>query len=357
MVMFSLADLRCDEETDEVGADEPYVLLTAVDLTSSVAVGGFPVPLPTCEVVLYGPFNDVDEDERRAATFSPFSAGRITKPDDAMFVVSLMENDNGDANALRGIVKGGAVSSLFGSMALSRAERVQRLIADVDSAMGVPTGAPNFDDKVGVQELSFTADELTRARAGELVSRGMSIAGDGGRYSLRVAATPDIWGAIREKWIGLGAHSGPVGVPRGVETPTFDGAGRATPFAGGTISWHPNTGAHAVWGEINARWLAIGREQFGYPITDESDANGGGRYNDFKAIHLGGTPIASIYWTPQTGAREVYGAIRDAWLRSDGSGGRLGFPVDVEHDSEGGRVQNFQRGSIRWTPAGGAVIR
>ena len=73
-------------------------------------------------------------------------------------------------------------------------------------------------------------------------------------------ASPDIFGAIRERWIALNAAGGPLGVPTGVEAPTFDGTGRNQAFRNGFISWHPTIGAHAVYGGIGARWNEIGRE-------------------------------------------------------------------------------------------------
>ena len=42
MINVWLESLHCHEETDEVGADEPYVLVTSVDLTSSISVAGLP---------------------------------------------------------------------------------------------------------------------------------------------------------------------------------------------------------------------------------------------------------------------------------------------------------------------------
>ena len=66
MSQIYLHSIHCHEETDEVGADEPYVLVTAVNLASSVEVAGFPVPLPAYEVVRYG-FSDVDDEETHGA--------------------------------------------------------------------------------------------------------------------------------------------------------------------------------------------------------------------------------------------------------------------------------------------------
>jgi uncharacterized protein with LGFP repeats len=73
----------------------------------------------------------------------------------------------------------------------------------------------------------------------------------------------DIIGAIRDKWLRLGGE-GFFGPALDIERPTFDGVGRAQAFNDGAIiSWHPGTGAFAVWGLIGAKWVASGREQFG----------------------------------------------------------------------------------------------
>lgn len=50
----------------------------------------------------------------------------------------------------------------------------------------------------------------------------------------------EVIGAIREKWLRLGGESGFFGAALDIERPTFDGIGRAQPFAGagGTISWY-----------------------------------------------------------------------------------------------------------------------
>ena len=97
-----------------------------------------------------------------------------------------MENDNGDPEALRGIVKGIVGGSVLGSLSLDRAQKVTALIRDVNSAMGTPTGGPNFDDKIGgPQELRFSLKELIQAESGQIVSKlSIRSKGDGGRYTL-----------------------------------------------------------------------------------------------------------------------------------------------------------------------------
>ena len=173
----------------------------------------------------------------------------------------------------------------------------------------------------------------------------------------RRAAT--VIGTIRDKWIALGAGNGPLRQPVTNEAPTFDNVGRWQQFQGGIISWHPETGAHVVWGLIGEHWLRLGREKFGYPITDElPTGNHRGLYNNFRALHLPNRPESSIFWSRNTGAHAVYGAIRDRWAQLGWDGGKLGFPTSDEHDvrvdAVNGRQVDFEMGKIVWSPKKGA---
>ncbi len=221
MIQIYLRSLHSHEETNEVGADEPYVLVTAVDLASSINVAGFPVPLPAFDVVRYG-FDDVDDEETHPAPGASQSfwgingqLADLADPETAIFVVSLMENDDGDPEALRGIVKGVVGGSILGSLTSNRADKVAALIRDVHSAMGTPTGAPNFDDKIGIRELQFSADELRRAEAGQVVQQVIRIDGDGGRFELVFEAVNSLasgWSGVNDNWRSLGGIF-PVGAP------------------------------------------------------------------------------------------------------------------------------------------------
>jgi|APLak6261673822_1056097.scaffolds.fasta_scaffold00887_4 hypothetical protein len=64
-----------------------------------------------------------------------------------------MEHDNGDLEALRGIVEGIVGSSVLGSLAALRQTKVDKLKQDVYSAMGALTGIPNFDDRIILEGL------------------------------------------------------------------------------------------------------------------------------------------------------------------------------------------------------------
>jgi uncharacterized protein with LGFP repeats len=168
----------------------------------------------------------------------------------------------------------------------------------------------------------------------------------------------DVIGAISAKWLSFGGEAG-FGPPLDIERPTFDNVGRTQPFANGRfIVWHPSTGAFVVWGAIAATWLAVGREGYGYPITDELVApDGRGRFNHFRSVNLAGQPEASIYWTPTTGAHEVHCAIRTAWAGQGWERGPVGYPTSNELAvGSNGRRSNFEHGFIDWTPQRGAQV-
>jgi hypothetical protein len=159
-----------------------------------------------------------------------------------------------------------------------------------------------------------------------------------------------VWGAILEKWESLGWEQSPLGFPTTDEIQTPDGIGRYNHFEGGSVYWTPQTGAHVVWGAILEKWRDLGWEKsvVGYPTSDEGGAPDGiGRYNHFER--------GSIYWTPQTGAHEVHGAIHDFWEAQGWEQGELGYPVSDEMDLPGGgRRSVFQGGTVAWNSSTGA---
>ena len=85
----------------------------------------------------------------------------------------------------------------------------------------------------------------------------------------------------------------------------------------------------------------------GAPTTPETTAPDGiGRFRHY----VGG----SIYWTPETGAHEVHGNIRDKWESLAWERGKLGYPTSDEFQDGAYRRSNFQHGFIRWSAETGA---
>jgi uncharacterized protein with LGFP repeats len=173
----------------------------------------------------------------------------------------------------------------------------------------------------------------------------------GSIYASTRTAAQEVHGRIRDAWARLGWEQGGLGYPVTDERRTPDGRGRYNHFEGGSVYWTPQTDAKAVGGAIRWTWAEQGWERgsLGYPLTHESGTpDGRGRYNHFEG--------GSLYWTPQTGAQALGGPIRQTWAELGYERGALGYPVtDGTGTPDGrGRYNHFQGGSLYWTPETGA---
>jgi len=104
--------------------------------------------------------------------------------------------------------------------------------------------------------------------------------------------------------------------------------------------------------DIARRATELGRNFVGAPVSPEIVVEDGrGRVRVYDQ--------ATIYWSPETGAHEVHGSIRDEFLKAGGVTGRLGYPTSDEQAASDGRtrVVNFERGTITWSPAVGARVQ
>ena len=164
----------------------------------------------------------------------------------------------------------------------------------------------------------------------------------------------EVHGAIHDKWASLGWEN--FGYPSTDESGTPDGIGRFNHFhnlkanADSSIYWTPQTSAHEVHGLILDNWASLGWENFGYPSTDETGTPDGiGRFNHFH--NLKANADSSIYWTPQTGAHEVHGGIRDKWASLGWEKSWLGYPVtdEIQTTDISWESSRFQNGSILWS--------
>jgi N-acetyl-anhydromuramyl-L-alanine amidase AmpD len=164
-----------------------------------------------------------------------------------------------------------------------------------------------------------------------------------------------VMGLIRDRWAAINWERGPLGYPITDELTAPDGVGRYNHFQNGSIYWTPETGAWEVHGLIRQKWEALGweRSELGYPTTGETATpDGAGRFNHFKK----GAVLGSIYWTPATGAHEVHGQIRARWEALGWERSALGYPVSDEENTSfaPGKVSRFQGGHIYWSAATGA---
>jgi hypothetical protein len=106
------------------------------------------------------------------------------------------------------------------------------------------------------------------------------------------------------------------------------------------------TSVFEVNGAIYLRYLALGENGgfLGLPISDETAGANNGRYNHFAN--------GSIYWTLNTGAHELHGAIEAAWNAAGADASPLGYPrTDVTTGYDGvGAYVDFEGGGIWSAP-------
>jgi hypothetical protein len=134
MIQAYMSQLHCDEETSEFSsADEPYVLVSSVDLAQ---------PFPASNVVLYGAYEDVDKGDNRFANISqsfwgvkPGEPEKLDDPERAIFIVALMENDHGSPAFTRSMLGGVVTASLSATQSFPRPDKVNRLLKDVSDAL------------------------------------------------------------------------------------------------------------------------------------------------------------------------------------------------------------------------------
>lgn len=190
-----------------------------------------------------------------------------------------------------------------------------------------------------------TSDETGVGGPGDTTHRFNTFQ-NGAIYWTPETGAHEMHGAIFEKWKALGGSFSPVGYPVTDEFIASLGQGSCNNFQRGAIYWSPHTGANAIYGLIYAKWMALGgvKSILGFPTTDETGTPDPGdtnaRFNNFKS--------GAIYWTPTTGAHEVYGDIYRQWREQGGASGRLGFPTSGElpDPTNTKRYNNFERGTL-----------
>ncbi len=102
-------------------------------------------------------------------------------------------------------------------------------------------------------------------------------------------------------------------------------------------------------GAIYERWQAIGgmNSVLGAPTSPEDSAEGDARYATFAK--------GAMYWSPQTGAQPITGAIYDAWASLSFERGPLGLPTSAEIQEPLQITQNFQHGTLNFERLTGNV--
>jgi uncharacterized protein with LGFP repeats len=187
-----------------------------------------------------------------------------------------------------------------------------------------------------VQSVSTTADRRGQYARFE----------NGSIYWTPATGTRAMLGPIETFWKAIGAEKGVLGYPI-QSVSNLAGGGQVARFEHGSIYWTSATGARAMLGPIETLWKNVGAENslLGYPTQSVSNLTGGGQVARFEH--------GSIYWTRATGARAMLGAIEQRWLADGAQTGRMGYPTQsVSTAADGiGQYARFQGGSIYWSPS------
>ncbi|MCJ8505756.1 D-alanyl-D-alanine carboxypeptidase family protein [Kocuria flava] len=157
--------------------------------------------------------------------------------------------------------------------------------------------------------------------------------------------------AIEAEHARLGGAGGRLGAALGPEHCGLPREGCWRRFERGHVHWSPATGARATWGAVRAAWAAQGWERgpLGYPVSREvCGLRDAGCWQAFE----GGV----VLWSRASGAHPTGGAIRAAWLRHGAERGALGYPVSGESCSGSACRQSFQRGRVEWARGGGTRV-
>lgn len=153
---------------------------------------------------------------------------------------------------------------------------------------------------------------------------------------------------INLAWRASGGLGGPLGARQGEQSKIGDNAA-AQGYASGKIFYSPDTGAHAVTGAILSKYESLGGPtgDLGFPVGQEAD--GGVPNSRISSFSAPDKPV--IFWTPDTGAIVVRGPINAAWAKLGGATGALGVPTDGQTAKGDTVTQTFTGGELSWNKA------
>jgi hypothetical protein len=195
-----LKSIKCVREINELSAsEEPYILLTSVRLERT-SVG---TDTHNMRVFRYGVWEDFDAGEVQNVFDPPFwglnsTPQELTNISDVIFIVTLMENDNGDPNGYRQFVEAAASGSLGATLGERersvRASRLLQSIRDALNGIDMPIPFALDDDYIGTEILRLDNSDLILSGSRDKL---LSIASNEGDYELNfevarihVAANP-----------------------------------------------------------------------------------------------------------------------------------------------------------------------
>jgi LGFP repeat len=148
-------------------------------------------------------------------------------------------------------------------------------------------------------------------------------------------------GRVLHRYLEVGQTDSPLGLPTTDIAANHDHPGDGARFAHGGI-FRGEHGAHALWGPIWKRWLAVDlyRGPLGFPTTDVTTVeHDKGHYAHFTN--------GSIYQQRGHAPRDLYGAVAAKYRELGYETSPLGFPTTNQAAvADGGEFAHFEHGSI-----------
>jgi hypothetical protein len=169
--------LRCHSETPGFGigdSDEPFVIVGVIDLAHKNAVG-----IPATETLLYGPLDDVDDQENHNFPFKPFWVAPFVQSS-VIFLTAILEWDNVSPEATR---TAAAVAVQGVATATAGAPR-ERIVSEGLSALSAavePVSGPAVVSRLigPPQELQFSPALVAEATVGGIAQQTLRYSGFG----------------------------------------------------------------------------------------------------------------------------------------------------------------------------------
>jgi hypothetical protein len=152
--------------------------------------------------------------------------------------------------------------------------------------------------------------------------------------------TSEVHGEILAKYLLSGGPASSLGFPRTSEMTGAHGVGQYNHFANGSIYWFPLLGAYTVSGAIKDKWVELGAEggPLGYPTADAQNLGNRGVLGRFQ--------YGIIHYLPVRGAHYMYGPLLQKWADSNGERGSYGYPIEDPYTLNGKWYQRFETGTL-----------
>lgn len=173
-------------------------------------------------------------------------------------------------------------------------------------------------------------------------------------YWSEATGAHEVYGGIFWLYNIAGSDSGPLGLPTSGEQPGPVAGSRMVEFVNGTIYWSSATNANIVWRDPIGQFYRAGSmwQGLGLPTAGEQAVAGvaDGRVQQFQR--------GRIYYSPATGAHEIYGGILATYLALGAQNSGLGLPITGETAGllPGTRMSSFLNGTLYWTGSAGFAV-